>query len=156
MITGWIGALIGAGALGCTEYALKDPPPPKPATPPMALCCTPSQRLPAAASKKCPRSPLPKANAATPIAATATTFAAVNNVATLPVAPIDAQLMSVTNHSAPSATIVKPRTAMPSASGNVSQVASSAPFEIALTKMANPTASAACEPVFMIANTVQP
>lgn len=34
LIAGWIGALIGAGSLGCTEYALEDPPPPKPATPP--------------------------------------------------------------------------------------------------------------------------
>ena len=127
-----------------------------PAIPPIALVSTPSQLPPAAELEKFAKSPEPKTNAPTPTPMTVNTLSTVSSVAAFPVAATEAQLKSVTSQSAPSAKIVRPLTPMPSPNGSVNHTASSAPPKAVFKKIANPTASAACEPVFMMAKTVQP
>lgn len=84
------------------------------------------------------------------------TFITVSMVAALPVVATEAQLKSVTSHSADKATTVSPVSETPLPTGSVSQLWSNAPPSAAFMKIAKPTASAACDPVFMMAKTVQP
>jgi len=127
-----------------------------PASPPIALASTPSHVPPDAEDVKLPKSPLPNTKAPTPTPITVNTLITVSKVAAPPVAVTEAQLNSVTSHSAPKANTVMPGTSIPSPSGSVNQVESSAPPSAVFKNIAKPTASAAWDPVFIIAKTVHP
>src|SRR5882724_7411007 len=112
---------------------------PKPAIPPRALAATFSQEPVNPESDKCVQLPEENKKAATPIPNTSATLAMVTTNAVRPPALTDKQLMAATTQIAASATNVRPLSPKKCQASN-------RPSSATFMKMANPTASAACEP----------